>query len=285
MNLLTLQAPAKLNLSLRVIAKRADGFHEIETFMVKLPGLADELRFRKGEEFSFHCDDTDIPSDESNLVVKAVRSYQQATGQPCHYSLNLRKSIPHGAGLGGGSSDAAAALLGLNLLHNDALAANSLFELAARIGSDVPFFMRAGAAICTGRGEKIQQVPCPPPLGVMLFKPKFNVSTPDAYQRWKHSAEIPGIPYSPQSIAGISFFNDLERPVFQKHRFLAELKHWLLSRSDITTALMSGSGSTIFAVLTEGAQPELLAEAARHTMDPNLWIWHGGIECKGTQGD
>jgi len=278
MTLLTLQAPAKLNLSLRILGKREDGFHEIETLMVKLPGLADHLDFQESKEFTFHCDDPEIPSDESNLVVKAARAYQNATGQSGRYALKLRKSIPHGAGLGGGSSDAAATLLGLNSLYGHALAMESLIEIGAALGSDIPFFLHSGAAICKGRGEKIEQVPSPPQARVMLFKPRFNVSTPDAYQRWQQSAEIPSISYSPQSVAGLSYFNDLERPVFQKHRFLAELKQWLLARSDTAAALMSGSGSTVFAILKENAQAEALAEAALQELDPHLWTWHGDTE-------
>jgi len=278
MTLLTLQAPAKLNLNLRVLGKRGDGFHEIETLMVKLPGLADQLDFQESEKFSFHCDDPAIPGDETNLVVKAVRAYQNATGQPCRYTLNLKKSVPHGAGLGGGSSDAAVTLLGLNRLHGHALAVEALIELAATLGSDVPFFLRSGAAICTGRGEKIAQVPSPPLLRVMLFKPQFSVGTPDAYQRWQESVEIPSITYAAQTVAGVSFFNELERPVFQKHRFLAELKQWLLMRNDTSAALMSGSGSTIFAILTKDAQAEMIAKAAHLELDPHLWTWHGTTE-------
>ncbi len=278
MNLLTLQAPAKLNLSLRIVEKREDGFHEIETLMVKLPALADHLDFQANKDFTFHCDDSEIPSDESNLVVKAARAYQNATGKPCRYALKLRKSIPHGAGLGGGSSDAAATLLGLNILNNHALTVESLSEIGAALGSDIPFFLHSGAAICKGRGEKIEQVPSPPQARVMLFKPWFNVSTPDAYQRWQKSAEVQGILYSPQNLAGVSYFNDLERPVFQKHRFLAELKQWLLARSDTTAALMSGSGSTVFAVLKHDAQAEALAQAALQELDPHLWTWHGDTE-------
>ncbi|HEX7261336.1 MAG TPA: 4-(cytidine 5'-diphospho)-2-C-methyl-D-erythritol kinase, partial [Luteolibacter sp.] len=104
MNPFTLFAPAKLNLSLRVLARRADGFHEIDTLMVKLPGLADEIEFREAAGFSFECDAPGVPSDGENLVVKAAKAYERASGTPCRCAISLKKSIPHGAGLGGGSS-------------------------------------------------------------------------------------------------------------------------------------------------------------------------------------
>jgi 4-diphosphocytidyl-2-C-methyl-D-erythritol kinase len=278
MSTLTFQAPAKLNLSLRVLGRREDGFHEIDTLMVKLPGLADQIEFQECENFSFECDDSSVPSDEGNLVVKAVRAYEAATGISCKHSLSLRKAIPHGAGLGGGSSDAATTLLGLNQLNAHALAVDPLRDLAASLGSDIPFFMASGAVRCTGRGEKLVQVPSPPALRVLLLKPSFGVSTPDAYKRWKDSRELPGVSYDAQAAYSISLVNDLERPVFQKHQFLAELKEWLLARRETAAALMSGSGSTVFAVLHQDADAEALAKAARFEMDPGLWHWAGFTE-------
>jgi 4-diphosphocytidyl-2-C-methyl-D-erythritol kinase len=275
MSTLTLQAPAKLNLSLRVIGKRADGFHEIDTLMVKLPALADVVAFEKAEKFSFHCDDPSLPTDETNLVVKAVRAYESASGVACKFVITLKKSVPHGAGLGGGSSDAATTLLGLNQLHKNTLGAERLHEIAATLGSDIPFFLKPGAARCTGRGEIIQSVPLPAPLRLLLLKPTFGVSTPDAYGRWLESKELPSVPYAEQEIDGVTLVNDLERPVYGKHRFLAEMKQWLLMRDECTAALLAGSGSTLFAVLHDGADAAELARAARHELDPGLWHWAG----------
>ncbi len=275
MSSLTLHAPAKLNLSLRVLGKRDDGFHEIDTLMVTLPGLADQLDFHEAAEFSFQCDAPTVPSDERNLVVKAVRAYEATVGTACNCSISLQKRIPHGAGLGGGSSDAAATLLGLNRLHGFKLGVEALHELAAALGSDIPFFLTTGAARCTGRGEKIQPVPPPPKLRVLLLKPGFEVPTPDAYRRWQSSREISGISYAERKLDGVSLVNDLERPVFEKHRFLAELKQWLLERQETSAALLSGSGSTVFAVLREGADAAALAHSARLELDPGLWSWSG----------
>ena len=272
------RAQAKLNLSLRVIAKRNDGFHEIDTLMVKLPGLADDLEFSESEDFSFRCETPGVPNDERNLVVKAVRAFETVAGIPCNWSISLRKNIPHGAGLAGGSSDAAITLMTLNSLHDFKLNVHQLHDLAAQLGSDVPFFLTNGASRCTGRGEIIEPAPTPPPLPILLLKPAFSVETPDAYKRWKQSLELPGITYSPQEVQGISMVNDLERPVFEKHRFLAELKQWLLARGETIAALMSGSGSTVFAVLHDGVDANALAASARAELDPGLWHWTGFTE-------
>jgi 4-diphosphocytidyl-2-C-methyl-D-erythritol kinase len=275
MSPLTLQAPAKLNLSLRVLGKRADGFHEIDSLMVKLPGLCDRIEFTAADSFDFQCNDPGLPADADNLVVKAVRAYESASRIPCGFSISLTKSIPNGAGLGGGSSDAASTLLGLDQLHDGRLGTSRLLEIAASLGSDVPFFLTPGAARCTGRGEIIKPVPSPAPLRVLLLKPWFAVPTPDAYARWSTSVELPGICYKEQETGGISLVNDLERPVFAKHCFLAELKQWLLARRETTAALLCGSGSTVFAVLHDDADPAALAKCARHELDPGLWHWSG----------
>jgi 4-diphosphocytidyl-2-C-methyl-D-erythritol kinase len=278
MNTLILAAPAKLNLSLRVLGQREDGFHEIDTTMVKLPGLADALEFREADEFSFRCDDPTVPNDGNNLVVKAVRAYERASGSKCRFAISLRKSVPHGAGLGGGSSDAATALLALNRLHDFKLGVNALHELAASLGSDIPFFLTTGASRCTGRGEKITPIDPPSKLPILLLKPDFSIPTPDAYKRWEQSFGILGVSYSEQTDRGISLVNDLERPVFEKHRFLAEMKQWLLEREETTAALMSGSGSTMFAVLKNLRDADALATAARVELDPGLWHWSGFTE-------
>jgi 4-diphosphocytidyl-2-C-methyl-D-erythritol kinase len=275
MSTLTLQAPAKLNLSLRILGKRDDGFHALDTLMIRLPGLADELEFSAAEKFSFSCSDPSVPGDESNLVVKAVRAWEAASGLSCRLHVFLKKVVPHGAGLGGGSSDAATTFLGINQLHGSPLSLDVLHDLAAGLGSDIPFFLHPGAARCTGRGEILEPAPLPPALPVLLLKPGFGVATPDAYKRWKDSSEIPGISYGPQVFPWGELVNDLERPVFEKHRFLAEVKQWLLERPEVAGAMMSGSGSTMFAVLKSGAAAEALAAEAKEALDPTLWTWSG----------
>lgn len=275
MSTLTLHAPAKLNLSLRVLGKRDDGFHEIDTTMVKLPGLRDEIIFEKSAKFAFHCDDGRLPGDGENLVVKAVRAYEAAAGIACKIAVTLKKTIPHGAGLGGGSSDAATTLLGLDQWHDGKLGMAGLHQIAASLGSDIPFFLSSGAARCTGRGEMIAALPAPARIRVLLLKPDFGVQTPDAYRRWSDSRELPGVRYSGQDSPAGCLINDLERPVFAKYRFLAELKQWLLERCEVQAALLCGSGSTMFAVMNEAGDAEALAKCARHELDPKLWHWSG----------
>ena len=174
-------SPAKINLSFRILGKRPDGYHEIDTVMAKLPGLADEITITPAAEFSFTCSDASLPTDGKNLVVKAVDALSEKSGQAQSFHIHLEKRIPHGAGLGGGSSNAATTLLALNGQLASPLPAADLQALAAALGSDVPFFLYSGAARCTGRGEIITAAPAPPGHPIILFKPGFSVSTPDAH--------------------------------------------------------------------------------------------------------
>jgi 4-diphosphocytidyl-2-C-methyl-D-erythritol kinase len=204
-------------------------------------------------------------------VVRAAKSFFAATKLTPAVSIDLKKKIPHGAGLGGGSSDAAATLLALNRLFETNLARDELAKLGSEIGSDVPFFIFESAALCRGRGELVTPVQLPEQLSILLLKPNFVVPTAGAYSRWHDSREIPGVTYTAQKFAGEIFVNDLERPVFEKFVFLAQLKMWLLRQPEVGAALMSGSGSTIFAVMREGQDIEAIAERARNQLDPELW--------------
>ncbi|MCP5534452.1 MAG: 4-(cytidine 5'-diphospho)-2-C-methyl-D-erythritol kinase [Akkermansiaceae bacterium] len=277
MSRLETSAPAKINLSLRVLGKRDDGFHELDTWMVTLPGLADRLTLEDADCFSFTCDDPALPTGEGNLVVKALRAFESAAGISWNGRIHLEKRIPHGAGLGGGSSDAAALLMALNDLAESPLPHDRLVETAASIGSDIPFFLGGGSTRCRGRGEVLEDAPAAPGWRLLLLKPSFAVATPDAYGRWASASPLPGISHGPQTHDGVELVNDLEVPVFGKHRFLAELKQWLLDRSEVSAALMCGSGSTVFAVLRDGTDGEHLARCARQELDPGLWHWCGAI--------
>lgn len=271
----TLSAPAKLNLSLRVLGQRDDGFHAIDTLLVKLPGLADTLEFAPADDFAFTCDDPDLPAGEDNLVSKAARAFFQAADVAPRGHIHLAKRIPSAAGLGGGSSDAAATLMALNRLHDEPLPPARLAELAATLGSDVPFFLCEGAARCTGRGEVVAAVPAPPALEVLLLKPEFGVATASAYANCLTARPLPGISYDPQEHEGITFVNDLEHAVFRKFLILAEIKQWLLNRAEVAAALLCGSGSTLFAVLKDPASAATLITASRQELDPKLWTWSG----------
>jgi 4-diphosphocytidyl-2-C-methyl-D-erythritol kinase len=268
-----LSAPAKVNLSFEIKGRRADGFHEIETLMVPI-ALADRVTIeRAGDdgEIKFSCDDPSLPLGKENLVVRAALLFRERTGIATGVAIGLEKKIPHGAGLGGGSSDAASALLGLNQLFAANLAEAELSELAAQLGSDVPFFLARSPAMCRGRGELVTPVSLATNFSLLLLKPDFGVPTPWAYGKWKASRELPGIDYSPQMFDNVRFVNDLERPVFEKFVFLARLKRWLRTQPEVAVALMSGSGSTMFAVLLDAAAAEALAARARAEIDPQLW--------------
>jgi 4-diphosphocytidyl-2-C-methyl-D-erythritol kinase len=266
-------APAKINLRFQILGRREDGFHDIETLMAPI-SLRDELRLEPNDAGSglvFSCDDPSLPSGEDNLVLRAARSFFAEIKTPPAVRIALRKKIPHGAGLGGGSSDAASTLLGLNELRGNPLTRPRLTELAAAIGSDVPFFICECAALCRGRGEIVEPVAALPRLPLLLLKPEFGVPTPWAYQHWRDSRELPGVDYTPQKIGDFIVENDLERPVFEKYVFLARMKQWLRAQREVAAALLSGSGSTLFAVLHNAAAADDLAERARSELDPMLW--------------
>lgn len=268
---MTIQAPAKINLSLKITRKREDGFHELETLVLPLPSLSDDLIFTPADHFSLQCETPGVPTDESNLVSRALRIFEENTNHPCKFHVNLTKKIPHGAGLGGGSSDAASTLLALNKLTGANVPLETLAEWAGELGSDIPLFLFQSPCWCRGRGEIIEPVSLDWTRRILLFKPSFDIPTPWAYSRWSDSKEIQGISYFTQTIVKEELFNDLERPVFEKHRFLAELKQFLLKQPETDAAMMSGSGSTVFAVLKDSADPEGLRTRTIEEMDPTLW--------------
>jgi 4-diphosphocytidyl-2-C-methyl-D-erythritol kinase len=266
-------APAKINLSLRILNRRNDGFHEIETLIAPV-SLHDKIKIDKigiGKGIKFRCDDPSVPLRDDNLVVRAANRYFVATKLTPAVSIDLKKKIPHGAGLGGGSSDAAATLLALNRLFETNLTRDELAKLGSKIGSDVPFFIFESAATCRGRGELVRPVQLPEQLPILLLKPDFVLATAWAYSRWHDSREIPGVTYAAQEFSGQTFVNDLERPVFEKFVFLAQLKMWLLKQPEVGATLMSGSGSTVFAVMRANVDADLVAKRARDQLDRELW--------------
>ena len=266
-------APAKINLSLRVIGRRNNGFHEIETFIAPI-SLCDEIKIeqRSGkQEIAFRCDDPSVPKGEDNIVVRAANAFFEETKITSGVSIALKKTIPHGAGLGGGSSDAASTLLALNELFETNLPREALAKMAEMIGSDVPFFIFQSAAVCKGRGELVTPTRLREQLSVLLLKPEFGVPTQWAYSRWRDSREIPGVSYGAQQFTQQRFVNDLERPVFEKFVFLAQLNMWLLKQPEVGAALMSGSGSTVFAVIRDNTDVDRLAMRAKAELDPELW--------------
>lgn len=267
-----LRAPAKVNLHLRILGRRADGFHDIETLMVPV-SLADEVTVETGPgtTVEFYCSRPDVPGGDANLAVKAAREFARETGRAFSARISLEKRIPMGAGLGGGSSDAAAVLRALDALLGTELGDDALEAMAAKLGSDVPFFIRGRPAICRGRGEILEAAEFSARLPLLLLKPDFGVETPWAYQNWAASHELAGVSCAEQSLDGIAIVNALERPVFEKFLLLPVIKTWLLAQPSVRVAAMSGSGSTMFAVLKDGDSGNELAERARAEFGQGLW--------------
>ncbi len=266
-------APAKINLSLKILSRRDDGFHEIETLIAPI-SVCDEIKIRRRslkKGIEFQCDDPSVPAGDDNLIVRAAKGFFAATKLKPAVSIELKKKIPHGAGLGGGSSDAASTLLALNELFETKLPREALAKMAKAIGSDVPFFIFQSAALCKGRGELVSPMKLRKQLPILLLKPQFGVPTAWAYSHWRGAREIPRVSYAAQELAGQTFLNDLERPVFEKFIFLAQLKMWLLEQPEVGAALMSGSGSTMFAVIRPNADADVLAKRAKAELDPELW--------------
>ncbi|HEX7152443.1 MAG TPA: 4-(cytidine 5'-diphospho)-2-C-methyl-D-erythritol kinase [Thermoanaerobaculia bacterium] len=223
------RAYAKINWSLRITGKRGDGFHDLETIFQEI-SLHDELTFTPAERLSLTCDEPTIPVDERNLVMRAA----QLLGAP-PVAIDLRKRIPAGGGLGGGSSDAAATLVALNEMFD--LGRDDLPALALQLGSDVPFFLVGGRAYATGRGEVLTPLPPEPAVPLLLLLPEERVMTGEAFASLRS--------FSAPAGADARYVNDFEEPVFAKLPRLRELKQRLID-AGATFAAMSGSGSTLF---------------------------------------
>ena len=262
-----LVSPAKVNLHLKILGKRPDGFHEIETLMVPVT-LADEITIERGDKpgIDLTCDNPQVPTGSENLIVRAAELFFEETGTSLGLRIHVLKRIPMGAGLGGGSSNAATVLVALNEFTESRLSIPQLETLAARIGSDVAWFIRGQAAICRGRGELIGPKMDVPPWPILLLKPPFGVPTPWAYQAWAKNQQS-----MPQNVDGITLTNDLEAPVFHKYVLLPAIKNWLLAQEGVRAAAMSGSGSTMFAVLTSPSLANRIADSARAAFGESLW--------------
>ncbi len=272
---MTFHSPAKINLWLRILGKRTDGFHEVQTRLCRLAlGDTVEIEHRgTGQDVALTCSDPTVPLDETNLAMRALRAFENRTGKQSSWRIHLEKKIPAGAGLGGGSSNAATVLTGANELAGSPLSQAQLIELGAQIGSDVPcFILDTPAADGAGRGEQVTPVDFPWQLPLVLIKPPFPIPTPWAYKHWAASKEIPGVLYTPQLCSWGAMSNDLERPVFEKYLLLPSLKTWLLDQGEVQAALMSGSGSTTFAITETPTQAAELAEKAREWCGETSWV-------------
>jgi 4-diphosphocytidyl-2-C-methyl-D-erythritol kinase len=238
-------APAKINLYLHILGRRPDGFHELETLMAPI-SLGDTLDLELiPEGIEFTCSDPTLSDAKDNLATKAARLFLAESKLTTGVRIHLDKAVPVGAGLGGGSSDAAAVLLALNKLTSRAYIASNLADFAAELGSDVPFFIYQTPAICRGRGERIEPVVLQQPLQGLLVHPGFGVSTPWAYKTY---AQNPGQGSPGRTFADFTLRNDLEPPAFSKYPWLPTAKAWFQAQPEVLDSLMSGSGSSVFAL-------------------------------------
>jgi 4-diphosphocytidyl-2-C-methyl-D-erythritol kinase len=250
-------APAKINLYLHILGRRPDGFHELETLMapISLGDTVDVDLIPSGIEFT--CSDPGLSDAGENLATRAARLFLDEFGLATGARIHLEKNVPVGAGLGGGSSDAAAVLLALRRLSGVACSDERLAELAARLGSDVPFFIYQTAAVCRGRGEIVEPVKLAEGLQGLLVHPGFGVSTPWAYKTY---AQNPGQGVAGRAFAGFTLRNDLEPPAFSKYPWLPTAKAWLREQPEVLDALMSGSGSSVFALTVSAGTVETLSK-------------------------
>ena len=280
------ESPCKVNLLLNILGRRADGFHELETVMHPL-NLFDRLTIaRGGRGVELVCSDPVLPADSRNLVHRAATAFLQAAQIHEGVHIRLEKRIPLAAGLGGGSGNAATTLLGINELFDAPLPPARIQEIAASLGSDVPFFLQTKPAVATGRGENIQPLDFFPSLQgavFLLIHPGFGIATAWAYQNLvRFQAALNGQPGRAQRLvlllqkgdlpaAGAEFYNSLEAPALDKYPLLALFQEFLRSHGAAAT-LMSGSGSTTFAVVRNQSAAETLAEAFKGRFGQTHWI-------------
>lgn len=288
---LTRRSPCKINLLLNILGRRPDGFHELETVFQPVK-LWDELEFEHGGQgVVMTCSHPGLPTDASNLVVRAARAFLETANLREGVRIHLEKRIPLAAGLGGGSSNAAATLLGLNELFGGPLAMSQLHFLAAQLGSDVPFFLQPKPALGIGRGERIEPLDFFPALRgafVLLIQPGFGVSTAWAYQQLaRFPAALRGQPGRAQRLvellqradlttAGPAFYNSLEAPVLEKYPLLAMFQEQLREQGARAT-LMSGSGSTTFALAADRQAGEALRDRFQAKFGESHWTAVVGI--------
>ncbi|SLM47924.1 4-diphosphocytidyl-2-C-methyl-D-erythritol kinase [Nitrospira japonica] len=280
-SVVTVSAPAKINLILRILDRRPDGYHNVWSIMQTV-ALVDEVRLRLSHtgQVRLRCDSSELSGDHNNLVHKAAVAVLERAGTAVGLDIELKKMIPLGAGLGGGSSDAAATIVGLNRLLRLEWSQMEMRNIAQTLGSDVPFFLFAPSAVVAGRGEAVKPVAVQNARWAVLVNPGFGVETRWAYHELATSRQ--GVrPLSdrqrrldeqtqvdwPQLKAAAE--NDFESPVFAKHPALGAIKQTLLSRG-AEIALLSGSGATVFGLYGDEqsarrAQTEFLSDSRLKT--------------------
>ncbi|MGG6266051.1 4-(cytidine 5'-diphospho)-2-C-methyl-D-erythritol kinase [Leptolyngbya sp. AN03gr2] len=296
----SLIAPAKINLYLQIVGDRPDGFHELVMVLQSIE-LADRVtvRSRSVDDIRVHCDNSAVPVDQTNLAYRAaelmMREFPETYAKFGGVEIDLQKRIPMGAGLAGGSSNAAAVLVGIDLMWNLGLTQSELQDLGAKLGSDIPFCISGGTALATGRGEKLAPLTGLDSFYVVLAKYRdLPVSTPWAYQTYRknfgetypktseeteakkaRSREIlNAIAHHDFKQIGQHLHNDLEKVVLPEFEKVQQLRDQFARLNPIGT-MMSGSGSTVFALTESRSQAEGIKNAMRSTIpdsDLDLWV-------------
>lgn len=286
MGLLHKKSPCKVNLLLNILGKRADGFHELETVMQPV-NICDELTFeRAGYSLQLSCSNPELPTDSKNLVHRAATAFLAAVNISEGVRIHLQKNLPLAGGIGGGSANAAVTLTALNELFGSPLPLEKLHELAAALGSDIPFFIYDRPALATGRGEKVELLENFPALAgeaFFLVHPGFGISTPWSYQNLARFPQalngrpsrakelVSKLQANDLSAAAEGFYNSLEAPAFEKFPVLALYKNFLRENGALAS-LMSGSGSTTFAIAENLAAAEALGEKFKSKFGQNCWM-------------
>lgn len=269
-------SPAKVNLYLRVLRRREDGYHDILSLMQRI-SLCDEMTFSPREGgITLRCPDSALPDDEGNIVYRAAAAFYARTGSLPGIEITIRKRIPIAAGLGGGSSNAATTLMTLNEMGNCPLTLEELMKAGAALGADVPFFLFGHAAWASGIGDRLIEAPPLPPLWFVLINPGFAVSTKMVYRELNLGLTNGSINYSiprfytvDDVIGGLT--NDLEKVTLRQHPVLGHFKT-LLIENGARGALMSGSGPTVFGIFADEESALLAEENLRHG---NRWSVFG----------
>jgi 4-diphosphocytidyl-2-C-methyl-D-erythritol kinase len=285
---LSVAAPAKINLFLAITGRRTDGFHDLLSVAAQLT-WGDMLEVDEAAEgFTVSCDNPGVPVDESNLVLRAARAFALATGWTGGARFVIRKKIPLGAGLGGASSDATAALQALNTLAGGPLDAPAMAAVASSVGSDCALFLSRVPVVMRGRGERVEPLGREPysrirGVRVLVFKPAFSIPTPWAYSRLvaeaprgyvrPNAAESRLLDWTGRAGAptGELLFNSMERAAFPKYPALPTMIELLRGRFGIP-ARMSGSGSACFALLHEAMEVAQIESAIRDAWGPSAFV-------------
>jgi 4-diphosphocytidyl-2-C-methyl-D-erythritol kinase len=254
-----LRAFAKINLDLRILGRRDDGYHEVRTILQTID-WGDEIHIEPASRFEFAATDSGVPEDDSNLVVRAVRAYERVAGVTANVRIRLSKHVPVGRGLGGGSADAAVTFIGLQRMFKRLLDPDQVFQALRGLGSDVPFFAVGGQAAAFGRGDEVVGLDEFSDSWLVLVDPGIHIATREAYSWLTLSGQSNSIEgFREEAGSGCESDhprNDFEEPVFKRYPELAEIKQ-TLQQLGAYRASLSGSGSTVY------GQFQMVSEAVR----------------------